>query len=78
MYSDKFTLSVVNLSCINLATEEDRAYGIDYWAAMFKAKTWEEVKKLAKQISLEKEKAVQELEIERLKALLALNGITDR
>lgn len=48
LYSGKFTLSVVNLKCIELATEEDKAYGIDYWAAMFKAKTWEELKMLAK------------------------------
>ena len=30
-----------------LATDEDRAYGIDYWARVFKAKTWEELKMLA-------------------------------
>jgi len=48
LYSDKFMLSVVNLTCIKLATEEDKTYGVDYWAAMFKAKTWEELKMLAK------------------------------
>ncbi len=48
LYSDKFTLSVVNLTCIELASEEDKAYLVDYWAAMFKAKTWEELKMLAK------------------------------
>ncbi len=48
LYSDKFMLSVVNLTCIELATEEDKTYGVDYWAAMFKAKTWEELKMLAK------------------------------
>ena len=47
LYSDKFTLSVVNLKQINLATEEDKAYGIDYWAALFKAKTWEDLRMLA-------------------------------
>ena len=47
-YSSKFSLSVVNLSQINLATEEDIAYGIDHWARLFKAKTWEEIKMLAK------------------------------
>lgn len=47
-YSSKFMLSMVNLKCIALATEEDKAYGIDYWAAIFKAKTWEELKMLAK------------------------------
>lgn len=47
VYSDRFTLSVVELNHIDMATEEDRAYGIDKWAALFKATTWEEVKMLA-------------------------------
>ena len=29
------------------ATEEYKAYGIDYWARLFKATTWEELKQLA-------------------------------
>jgi len=48
VYSDKFTLSVVQLNRTEYATEEDKAYGIDYWAKIFKAKTWEELKMLAK------------------------------
>lgn len=47
VYSDNFVLSVVDLSKIELATEEDKAYRIDYWAALFKAKTWEELKMIA-------------------------------
>lgn len=47
-YSDKFTLSVVDLSKINMATEADKAYRLDYWARLFKAKTWEELKMLVK------------------------------
>ena len=47
IYSDKFTLSVVNLKQIALATEEDRCYAIDYWAKLFKATTWEAIKMLA-------------------------------
>ena len=47
-YSDKFRLSVLDLTKINLATEEDRVYQIDRWAALFKAATWEELKMLAK------------------------------
>lgn len=47
LYSDKLRLSVVNLTCIDLATEEDRLYQIDQWAAFFKATTWEEIKMLA-------------------------------
>lgn len=48
-YSDKFRLSVLDLTQIHLATNEDRLYGIDQWAAFFKATTWEELKVLAQQ-----------------------------
>ena len=48
-YTGKFTLSVVNLNQIELATEEDRKYGIDYWARLFKATTWEAIKKMAEE-----------------------------
>ncbi len=47
IYSDNFILSVVNLSKIDLATEEDKKYHIDYWARLFKATTWEEIHMLA-------------------------------
>ena len=47
IYSDKFKLCVVDLTCIEKATEEDKKYQIDYWARLFKAKTWEDVKMLA-------------------------------
>ena len=46
-YSDNITLNVVDLSRIDLATEEDKAYHIDGWAKLLKATTWEEVKILA-------------------------------
>jgi hypothetical protein len=49
IYSDKFALSVVDLSKIELATEEDKAYGIDQWAKLFKSTTWEELKTMATQ-----------------------------
>ena len=48
VYSDKFILRVVDLNQIKLATEEDKAFQIDYWASLFKAKTWEELRMLAK------------------------------
>ena len=32
---------------IDLATDDDKAYEIDKWAALFKATTWEEVRMLA-------------------------------
>ncbi len=43
IYSDKFTISVVDLKHIELATEEDKEYGIDLWARVFKATSWEEI-----------------------------------
>lgn len=46
-YSDKLRLSVLDLTQTELATEEDRLYRIDRWAALFKATTWEELKMLA-------------------------------
>ncbi len=47
VYSDNLVLCVVDLSQIDLATEEDREYHIDYWASLFKATTWEDIKMLA-------------------------------
>lgn len=46
-YSDNITLNVVDLSRIDLATEEDKIYHIDGWAKFLKAITWEEVRMLA-------------------------------
>lgn len=34
---------MLDLSRIDLATEEDKQYQLDHWAALFKAKTWEEL-----------------------------------
>jgi predicted transposase/invertase (TIGR01784 family) len=47
IYSGKFVLSVVDLTHINLACEEDKAYEIDYWARLFKATTWEGLRMIA-------------------------------
>ena len=47
LYSDKLRISVLDLSRIDLATEEDRQYQLDHWAALFKATTWEELQMLA-------------------------------
>ena len=44
LYTDKFNLFVVELNHTDMATDEDKAYGIDTWAKLFKAKTWEEIK----------------------------------
>lgn len=43
-YSSKFLIHVIDLTQIELATEEDRCHGIDRWARLFQAKTWEELK----------------------------------
>ena len=48
MYTDKFDMRVVNLKRVDLATNEDKAFQIDYWARLFKAETWEDIKMLAK------------------------------
>ena len=47
VYSDKLRLSVLNLPQIHLATQTDRDYQLDYWAALFKATTWEDIKMIA-------------------------------
>lgn len=43
-YSDKLGISVLDLTQIDMASDEDKAYGIDTWATVFKAKTWEELR----------------------------------
>ena len=55
IYTDKFVLSVVDLKQMELATQEDREWKLDYWAALFKATTWEELKMLAQQSQILKE-----------------------
>ena len=47
LYSDKFALGVVDLTHIELATQEDKDFQIDHWARLFKATTWEEIKMIA-------------------------------
>ena len=57
LYSSKITLSVVDLTRKDLATEEDKQYHIDYWTSFFKATTWEDIKTLAEQNEYIKEAA---------------------
>ena len=47
IYSSKFMLKVIELNHIELATEEDKKFGIDRFAKIFKAKTWEELRMYA-------------------------------
>ncbi len=49
LYSGKFVLSVIDLTKIDLATNEDKEWQIDHWARLFKAKTWEDLKMIAKE-----------------------------
>lgn len=48
-YSDNLTLNVLDLSHIELATEEDKLYHIHKWAMLFKATTWEEIEMIAEE-----------------------------
>jgi predicted transposase/invertase (TIGR01784 family) len=48
LYTSKFVLNVVSLKHIDLATDEDKQFGIDRWARLFKSTTWEDIKMLAK------------------------------
>ena len=41
IYTRDFSLRVLYLNHIDLATEEDKRYGLDYWADAFSATTWE-------------------------------------
>lgn len=49
MYSTKFGIDVVDLTKIDLATDEDRMHNRHLWASFFKATTWEEIHMLATQ-----------------------------
>ena len=49
IYTDKIRLTHVNLTRIDLATEEDHLYGVTDWGRLFKATSWEELKMLAQE-----------------------------
>lgn len=57
LYSDKLRLSVLDLTRIDLANEEDKACQLDCWARFFKATTWEEINMLAQNNEAIKEAA---------------------
>ena len=48
VYTDLISIGCVDLTNIDLASEEDRRYNVDKWAGLFKCTTWEEIKMLAK------------------------------
>ena len=43
VYSDKFSLGVIDLKHIELSTDEDKESLVDAWAKFFVATSWEEV-----------------------------------
>ena len=45
----KFAISVVDLTLVDMATDEDRKHHRHLWASFFKATTWEEINMLATQ-----------------------------
>ena len=47
LYTDKFTLYVLSLNQLQLATDEDRFWKIDQWSKLFKATTWEDIKMIS-------------------------------
>ncbi|MCR5717076.1 MAG: Rpn family recombination-promoting nuclease/putative transposase [Lachnospiraceae bacterium] len=48
IYNDKLAILVLELNQIELATQEDRDYKIDRWAALFRAETWEQLQQIAR------------------------------
>ena len=63
---------------MELATDEDRAHGIDRWARLFKSTTWEEIKMIAENNSILTEASetlyTYNAEIEFLRAQVAALG----
>ena len=47
-YSRKLSLNVLDLTQIDRATEEYKCFGIDRWAALFRATTWEGLRMITK------------------------------
>lgn len=68
IFSDKFCISVVDLTQIERATEEDKQYDINLWARVLTAKTWEEVDMMAQdnEYLRETSNAMYELDQDRL------------
>ncbi len=54
IYSDKISLTNIDMTRIDLATENDIRFGLVNWVKLFMAETWEELKMLA-----EKDKTIE-------------------
>ncbi len=48
-FNSNFALFVIDLSQIDKATEKDKKNGLDKWCRLFKAQTWDELKRIAKE-----------------------------
>ena len=55
IFTRKFSLVVIELNNTELATDEDRKYGIDKWAKLFNSRKWEDLRMTAGE-----DKAMQE------------------
>ena len=49
LYTSKFGISVVDLTLIDMATDEDKKLQRHLWASFFRATTWEEINMIATQ-----------------------------
>ena len=49
IYTDLISIGYVDLTNIELATEEDQRYNVDKWARFFKCNTWEDIRMLAEE-----------------------------
>ena len=49
LYTSKFGISVVDLTLIDMATDEDKKFHRHLWASFFRATTWEEINMIATQ-----------------------------
>ena len=49
VYTTIFGMNVLSLKRTELATKEDKENRLDYWAEVFRAETWEDLRKLAEQ-----------------------------
>ena len=92
VYTPDFALNVLSLKQIDLATEEDKQNGLVYWAQLFKATTWEELRhlsegnavfmevteKMAKSNAELKQRALLEMHERYLHDYASIKGLADR
>ncbi len=47
IYTDRVNIRILDLTQIKFSPPTDKAYNVDIWTSLFKAKTWENIKMLA-------------------------------